>query len=73
MLVLSAVGSSCPDLLIGYRNFNFLVELKNPNVYYNPKLPTMVNQAEFRRTWKGQVLQAYSLKEIITAMTGWQP
>lgn len=71
VLVLSAVGSSCPDILIGYHGANLLVELKNPDVRYNPKLPTMVKQAEFRKTWKGQVIQAYTLKEIIAAMTGW--
>lgn len=73
VLILSTVGDACPDLLIGYRGANLLVELKNPKVHYNPKLPTMVKQAEFRQTWKGRVIQAYSLKEIITELTGWQP
>ncbi len=73
VLVLSAVGSSCPDLLIGYHGANLLVELKNPEVYYNPNLPTMVKQAEFRKNWKGRVIQASSLKEIITELTGWNP
>lgn len=73
VLVLSAVGNACPDILIGYRGANLLVELKNPDVHYNPKLPTMVKQAEFRKSWKGQVVQAYTLKEIITTMTGWNP
>lgn len=71
VLLLSAVGRGCPDLLIGYRGANLLVELKNPDVHYNPKLPTMVKQAEFRANWKGRVIQATTLKEIITAMTGW--
>jgi hypothetical protein len=73
VLVLSAVGGGCPDLLIGYRGANLLVELKNPDVYYNPKLPTMVKQDEFRKTWKGRVIKAYTLKEIITELTGWNP
>lgn len=72
VLVLSAVGGSCPDILLGYRGANLLVELKNPDVYYNPKLPTMVKQAEFRKNWKGQVLQAYSLTEILAFMTGYE-
>lgn len=70
VLVLSAVGNSCPDILIGYRGANLLVELKNPEVHYNPKLPTMVRQAEFRANWKGQVLQANSFMDIVNFMVG---
>lgn len=70
--VLSAVGDGCPDLLIGFRGFNFLVEVKNPETTRGEKPETIARQAEFKAGWKGQHLRAYSLTEIVTFMTGFQ-
>jgi hypothetical protein len=70
VLTLAEVGSGCPDLLVGYRGFNFLFELKNPDVHYNQKLPTIARQKEFRDKWPGQVRQVTTFTEILNAMTG---
>lgn len=47
--VLSAVGKGCPDLLVGWRNRNFLMECKTGN----DKLNQM--QVDWHSTWAGQV------------------
>jgi hypothetical protein len=76
VLVLSAVGRGCPDLLVGYRGANLLVEIKNPahdKVGGQAMDETRARQQKFRDGWKGAVIRATGLKEIITAMTGWNP
>ncbi len=69
--ILSAVGQGCPDLLIGYRGFNFLVELKDPS---KPKSDRQLtpDQVEWHAEWHGQVLKAETFLEIIQAMTGYE-
>lgn len=72
VLVLSAVGEGCPDILVGYRGFNFLFEIKDPE---QPKHRHDLTdeQRDFHAAWQGQAQKVFSLKEIITAMTGWNP
>ncbi len=49
---LSQVGGGCPDLLIGWRGRNFLVEIKNPN---RPPSATRLSASQevFRHLWRG--------------------
>jgi hypothetical protein len=70
--ILSAVGQGCPDVLVGYRGANFLFEIKNPK---KPKADQELTEAQviFHAEWKGQVQKVFSLKEIVTALTGWNP
>jgi hypothetical protein len=72
VLVLSAVGSGCPDVMVGYRGANFLFEIKNPK---KPKADQELtdDQRKFHGAWKGQVQKVFSLKEIVTTLTGWNP
>ncbi len=70
VLVLSAVGHGCPDLLVGYRGFNFLFEVKDPD--QPPHRHELTDeQSEFHASWCGQAQKVFTVKEIITAMTGW--
>lgn len=69
VLVLSGVGKGCPDILIGYRGANLLVELKNPETIRGEKPETIERQKRFRDGWKGQVLRAYSFMDILNFMT----
>jgi len=68
----SAVGGGFPDLCVGYRGFNFFFEIKDPQ---QPKHRHELTpeQAKFHGAWKGQIQKVFTLKEIITAMTGWNP
>lgn len=60
VLVLSQVGGGCPDLLIGFRGKNYLIEVKTPVGKLRPK------QTEFIFNWHGRpVLVARSLDEIL--------
>ena len=58
VLLLSSVGDGCPDLLIGYRGANLLVELKNPETLRGEKPETIARQQEFRDGWRGAVIRA---------------
>ena len=59
VLVLSQVGGGCPDLLIGWRKKNYLLEIKTEN----GKLRK--SQIEFFDTWKGRVFIVRSIGEAI--------
>ena len=72
VLVLSAVGEGCPDIMVGYRGFNFLFEIKDPDQPLQRHELTD-EQRRFHGEWRGQVQKVKYLKEIITAMTGWNP
>ena len=52
--ILSAVGGGCPDLLVGHRGVNWLLEIKNPT---KPKTDRQwtPEQALWHATWQGQV------------------
>lgn len=72
VLVLSAVGDGCPDIAVGYRGANLFFEIKDPTQPPHRHELT-ADQKDFHNAWKGQVQKVFSLKEIITAMTGWNP
>ena len=59
VLVLSQVGGGCPDLLIGWRKKNYLLEIKTEN----GKLRK--SQVEFFDTWKGRVFIVRSVNEAL--------
>jgi len=70
--VLSMFGEGVPDIMVGYRGFNFLFEIKD---HEQPPHRHELTDAQktFHAAWKGQVQKVFTLKEIITAMTGWNP
>jgi hypothetical protein len=70
--VTSRVGQGFPDLVVGYRGATFLFELKDPT---KPKADQELTpeQTKFHAAWKGQIQKVFSLKEIITTLTGWNP
>lgn len=75
VLELHAVGSGCPDLLVGARRGDFLVEVKTPGSAYARKpsgkrqLPTAEKQALFRARWRGHpVAIVTTLNEALAAV-----
>ncbi len=51
---LHSVGAGCPDLLVGYKNFNILLEVKDgTNAPSKQKLTP--DQVIWHRDWRGQV------------------
>ena len=62
--VTSMVGNGHPDLLIGFRQQNFLFELKDGNKSASRKRLTP-DEEKFFNTWQGQVNKVESFEEIL--------
>lgn len=61
---LHMVGDGLPDIIVGYRKQNFLIEIKDGKKIKSKKKLTDDEQ-EFFDTWKGQVDKCETLEEII--------
>ncbi len=61
---LHMVGEGMPDIVIGHRKMNFLIELKDSKKTPSQKKLTKDEQ-EFFDTWKGQVNKCETLDEIL--------
>lgn len=50
---LASLGQGVPDLLVGFRDANFILEVKNPNV---PRRDRELTEAErrWKELWRGQ-------------------
>ena len=59
VLVLSQVGGGCPDLVIGWRGKNYLIEVKTKDGKLRP------SQEEFFDTWSGRAFIVRSLDETL--------
>jgi hypothetical protein len=59
---LSAVGRGCPDLMVGVRGVNLLMEIKMDK----GKLTT--DQVIFHREWAGQVVVVRTLQDALDAI-----
>ena len=62
--VTSMLGKGFPDLVLGYQNRNFLVELKDGAKPKSQKGLTM-DEAKFFTTWKGSVCKCENIDEIL--------
>lgn len=58
------VGKGVPDLLVGFRGVNYLVELKDGAKVKSAKKLTP-DEEEFHANWKGQVCVAESIDDIL--------
>lgn len=54
------VGHGFPDLAVGYRGVNYLIEVKS-----SPKATLTDDELEFLRDWLGQVQVAHSVVEAL--------
>ena len=64
VLILSQVGHGCPDILIGYRNKNALVEIKDGKKTASGKKLTQDEQ-KFHGEWRGLVVEVHDLEDVI--------
>jgi len=60
---LAPLGRGCPDLLIGYRGTNWVVELKDGRLMPSARKLTP-DEAAWADAWRGQVATAGSWEEI---------
>ena len=65
--ITSMLGKGFPDLVLGYQNKNFLIELKDGAKVKSKKGLTM-DEAKFFTVWKGQCDKCESLEEICKIM-----
>lgn len=65
---LAGVGCGCPDVLVGFRGINVLLEIKNPDRKGGQKRNTMEAQAKFRKYWTGHVAVVKSAQEALDAV-----
>ena len=62
---LSAVGQGVPDLLVGFRGMNFLVEVKDGDQFPSHRVLTKMQQ-EWHAMWSGSVVVANSAEDAAT-------
>jgi hypothetical protein len=62
---LSRVGSGVPDLLIGYRGWNYLIEIKNPKQPERFRKLTP-EQEKFHNDYCGHATVAETVEEIVS-------
>ena len=71
VVILSAVGKGCPDLLVGYAGANFLIETKNGarSASYSrdqrANLMRTPDQDRFHKLWTGQLGVAFTPAEAL--------
>lgn len=61
---LHSVGKGCPDILVGWRGKNFLIEIKDGRKPPSGRTMT-ADQIDWHGTWAGQVSVANSLDEAL--------
>lgn len=64
---LAAVGNGCPDLLVGFRGKNWLLEIKDGNKPPSAQALTP-HQVEWHRVWAGHVVVVNSVDSAIAAI-----
>jgi Holliday junction resolvase len=64
-----AVGAGFPDLVVGYRGRNFLIEVKDPA---QPKHRHELTpaQVEFHGGWKGQIAKVFTAQQALAVVLG---
>lgn len=61
---LAAVGKGVPDLLVGFRGVNVLLEVKNPQVILSDQQLNAA-QKKFHETWPGPVFVVRTPQEAV--------
>jgi hypothetical protein len=62
--VLSMVGKGCPDLLCGYRENNYLLEIKDGDKPLSAQRLTPA-EVEWHSTWNGMVWTVNSIEDAL--------
>ena len=64
---LHQLGQGCPDLLIGFRDRNYLLEIKDGRLSPSRRRLT-AQEADWARAWRGQVTVVESVQEALGAI-----
>ena len=66
---LAATGKGCPDLLVGYRGINYLMEIKDGDKVPSARKLT-IDQKHWHSVWRGSVHIVKSLNEALKILKG---
>ncbi len=64
---LAAVGNGCPDILVGFRGSNYLMEIKDGDKVPSKRRLTP-DQVEWHRQWFGKAVVIKSIDEALEAL-----
>lgn len=64
----ASLGNGFPDAVVGFRGFNYLVEIKNGT----RKWDLSDDQKDFHNEWKGQIIILDSIQSAIEWMEGFR-
>jgi hypothetical protein len=65
--ILADLGCGIPDLLVGWRDHNLLLEVKNPDGRGNRTTPAEISWTE---SWKGQIGVVNNVEEALSVLQG---
>jgi hypothetical protein len=65
--ILSGVGKGCPDLLVGYKKRNYLMEVKDGDKVPSARRLTS-DEREWHDEWRGDVLIVESIDQALAAI-----
>lgn len=69
---LASVGNGVPDLLVGWRNHNLLIEVKRLTGKRAPSSKLTAAQADFFLAWKGPIHIVTSSDEALKTLEAYQ-
>lgn len=61
---LASQGGGCPDIIVGYHDLNYLIELKNPDQPPNKRKLTP-DEKKWHAKWAGQVDIALTFEDCL--------
>lgn len=65
---LAAVGRGCPDLLVGFRGCNTLIEIKRPKAKGQREGKLTGPQGQFHAGWRGPLFVVKTVDEALAAI-----
>lgn len=66
--ITSSLGKGFPDIVVGYRGNNFLIEIKDWQQIPSKRRLTF-DESEFHATWRGQVCIVETISEAINLVS----
>lgn len=66
--LLHTIGKGCPDMIVGIKGRNYLIELKDGEKTASGKKLT-VDEKKWHQVWRGQVAICESLDEILKVIS----
>lgn len=65
---LASTGKGCPDLLVGFRGVNWLLEIKDGQKFKSERKLTP-DQIEWHESWRGKVFVVESTDEALQVIS----